>query len=333
MNTHNEVPRIISENNANPLNGEVVWAPIKSIWLVSMYIIAIIGGYVTFTLSAFAVFIVLTAITLCFGHSLGMHRRLIHNSYECPKWMEYLFVHLGALVGMAGPIGMIYTHDIRDWAQRQKQCHEYFRHGKSFWHDGWWQLHCDLKLDQPPKFQLEKRIATDKVYQLMEKTWMLQQLPWALLLLSMGGVSWVVWGICVRVSVSVTGHWLIGYFAHNKGHRDWEVEDAAVQGYNIKYAGLMTMGECWHNNHHAYPGSAVLGLYEDQVDPGWWVLTGLNRLGLVWNIQLPEDLPFRENLNLISQRKFSGELIKKAIEVKEKGKLRNDFHLTGLIKS
>ncbi len=302
MDTNNEVPRINDSNEANPLDGTVRWSPKKSIWITSMYVTSLVGGYLTFSLSAFIVFVIFTAITLCLGHSLGMHRRLIHNSYECLKWMEYIFVHLGTLVGMAGPIGMVKTHDIRDWAQRQNECHDYFCHENSFLKDGWWQIHCDLDLDNPPLFEPETQIANDKVYKFMESTWMLQQLPWAILLFYFGGVSWVIWGICCRVSVSVTGHWLIGYFAHNEGHRDWEVEGAAVQGYNIKYTGWITMGECWHNNHHAYPGSALLGIYEDQVDPGWKVLKLLHLLGLVWNIKLPQDMPFRKELKSITQR-------------------------------
>jgi predicted DCC family thiol-disulfide oxidoreductase YuxK len=63
-----------------------------------------------------------TAITLCLGHSLGMHRRFIHRSYAAPLWLERLFVYLGTLVGMAGPLGMMRTHDLRDRAQRQPEC-------------------------------------------------------------------------------------------------------------------------------------------------------------------------------------------------------------------
>ena len=65
------------------------------------------------------VFLASSAVTLCGGHSLGMHRKLIHDSYQCPKWLEYSLVYLGTLVGLAGPYGMVHTHDMRDWAQRQ----------------------------------------------------------------------------------------------------------------------------------------------------------------------------------------------------------------------
>ncbi len=64
---------------------------------------------------------------------------------------------------------------------------------------------------------------------------MAQQLPLALVLFMLGGLPWVVWGIAVRISVSLTGHWLVGHFAHRDGHQGWSVDDVAVQGYNLPH--------------------------------------------------------------------------------------------------
>lgn len=301
--TKAELPRIVIANaRTNPVEGTVHWSPVKSLWLTAHSAVALVGGVLTISLEAIAVFVFTTAVTLCLGHSLGMHRKLIHGSYTCPKWLEYLFVHFGVLVGMAGPLGMVRTHDLRDWAQRQPACHPYLRHGQGLWQDAWWQLHCDLRLRHAPKFQAEPRIADDPVFCFMERTWMLQQLPLAGLLFVLGGMAWVVWGICVRVAVSVTGHWLIGYFAHNAGDMDHEVVGAAVQGHNVKWASYLTMGESWHNNHHAYPGSAILGVYPNQPDPGWWVLCALKKLGWIGDLVLPDDLPPRQTLRPLTAR-------------------------------
>lgn len=276
--------------------GQVAWSPSKSLWFLGHLCASVIVAPFFTSISALSVFILLTGITLCFGHSLGMHRLLIHRSYECPKWMEYLFVYLGTLVGMAGPIGMMKQHDLRDWAQRQSRCHDYLLHGSSMLKDGWWQLNCDLKLDNGPRFSIEEQVSSDEFYRFIEKTWMWQQLVVAVPLYLAGGLSWLVWGVSVRIVVSVGGHWLIGYFAHNSGERTWRVDGAAVQGHNIRLAGLLSMGEAWHNNHHAYPGSAMLGLYTDEPDPGWWVLNALHNLGIVKNIRLPKQLPLRPEL-------------------------------------
>lgn len=310
METESGVPRIIEDHLTDANTGKVVWAPVKSIWFLSNALIALIGGYLFFSWSAFGVFLGFTALTLCLGHSLGMHRRLIHNSYKCPRWLEYLFVHFGVLVGMAGPIGMVHQHDLRDWAQRKRSCHSYLRHGERFFKDGWWQLNCDLQLENPPKFKPEDRIQNDAVFQFMERTWMLQQLPWALLFFAIGDLPWVIWGICARIAVSVAGHWLVGCFAHNQGHRDWHVSGVAVQGHNVPFAAIITMGESWHNNHHAFPGSAMLGIYESQPDPGWWVLNALRNLGLVWDVVLPIDLPTRPELMRIEQQPNENEKLK-----------------------
>src|SRR6267142_5125122 len=111
--------RIYADQDSSPVEGVVRWAPAKSLWIGAMTSAAILCGPYLFSWDAFALFIVGSAVTLCFGHSVGMHRRLIHGSFDCPLWLEYFCVYLGTLVGMAGPIGMVRIHDFRDWAQRQ----------------------------------------------------------------------------------------------------------------------------------------------------------------------------------------------------------------------
>jgi stearoyl-CoA desaturase (delta-9 desaturase) len=289
-------PRMVEAEDTSAVAGEVHWQPVKSLWISGMTLAALIGGPLTFTWDALALFLSTAAVTVCLGHSLGMHRRLIHRAYDCPLWLERLFVYLGTLVGMAGPYGMIRQHDIRDWAQRKARCHPYLAHRSPFLRDGFWQLHCELTLAHPPQLAMERRVAEDRFYRFLERTWMAQQLPWAALFLAVGGLPWLVWGIAARVAASVTGHWLVGYFAHNRGPRSWHVEGAGVQGYNVPYCGLITMGEAWHNNHHAFPASARLGLGPGEADPGWWVLRALMAVGLVWNARTPETLPARPNL-------------------------------------
>jgi fatty-acid desaturase len=135
-----------------------------------MTITALIGGPFYFSWSALVLFLATTAVTLCLGHSLGMHRRLIHRAFDCPLWIERLLVYLGTLVGMAGPYGMIRQHDIRDWAQRKPDCHAYLAHRSSIWRNGLWQFHCELALVHPPELIIERRVANDRFYQLIERT-------------------------------------------------------------------------------------------------------------------------------------------------------------------
>ncbi len=281
----------------NPVEGRVHFGPVKSAWFAGMALTALVGGWLTFSWDAVAVSLVFTVFTLCFGHSVGLHRLLIHRSFACPKWLEYLHVHFGILVGMGGPFRVIYLHEIRDWAQRHHDCHPFFMHRNPLWKDAWWQLFCEIELKHPPEFVIERDVLEDRVFRFMQATWMLQQLPWAVLLYLLGGADWVVWGICVRVTVSLIGHWMVGYFAHNAGVRTWHLEGHAVQGYNLPKVGMISMGEGWHNNHHAFPGSARLGLDQGQHDPGWWLISLLKGLGLAWEVKLPDDLPRRRELH------------------------------------
>lgn len=287
---------MIADDLSDPCDGRVVWVPGKSLWIGAMTALALVGAPLTFNWDAFGLFVVTTAITICAGHSVGMHRLLIHRSFEAPLWLERVLVYLGTLVGMAGPFGMIYTHDIRDWAQRQSRCHDLHAHRAGFFRDAWWQMHCAVSLRHPPRFAIEERIATDPFYRFIEATWMAQQIPWAILFYALGGWSWVIWGIAVRVSVSLTGHWLVGHFAHKRGEQGWVVDGVAVQGYNVPYAGIVTFGEAYHGNHHAFPGSANLALEKGQVDLGWWLIRGLARLRLARNIETPETVGMRDGL-------------------------------------
>jgi fatty-acid desaturase len=277
----------------NPVEGEVFWSWSKSLWFSAAAFATLVFAPLTASIGAVVVCFVLTVVTLCLGHTLGMHRRLIHQSYHCPPWLEYVFVYLGVLVGIAGPFRILYLHDIRDWSQRHPHCHAFFIHSQAWWVDCWQQLHCDIRLAHPPRFTVEPRVREDRFYRFLEATWRWQQVPLALALYAVGGWGWVVWGVGVRLCVALTGHWLVGYLAHNRGGRTWLIEGAAVQGFNVPGFALLTMGESWHNNHHAFPESARLGLGRGEWDVGWWVLRGIERIGLVTNIGTPETLPAR----------------------------------------
>ncbi|KQW49620.1 MULTISPECIES: fatty acid desaturase [unclassified Roseateles] len=162
--------------------------------------------------------------------------------------------------------------------------------------DAFWQLHCRFEFAKPPAFVIEPEFAQDRWCRFMEATWPLHQLALGALLYAIGGISWAVWGVAVRVAVSVTSHWVVTYFAHNPGPGRWLVRDAAVQAANLEGWGFLTHGECWPNNHHAYPESARMGLDPGQLDPGWWVLMQMKRCGLVSRTNTPRATERCEDL-------------------------------------
>jgi sn-1 stearoyl-lipid 9-desaturase len=284
---------------SDALTGRVHWDPARSIWNAVMLLMTLAAPFF-FTWGAFAICVALLMLTICSGHSVGFHRRLIHRSFQCKKWLERVLVWSGTLVGMQGPFWVIHSHDLRDWAQRQADCHPYLRHGRGIWMDAVWSLHCRLQLANPPAFDPGPGIGDDGFYRFLQRTWMLQQLPVALILFAIGGWPWVVWGICVRVCVGVTMHWLVGYLCHTHGPQDWLVDDGAVQAHNVPWAAYVSMGESWHNNHHAFPASARHGLYPGQSDLGFRFVQLLARMGWAWNVQTPETLPPRTGISRVA---------------------------------
>ena len=69
------------------------------------------------------------------------------------------------------------------------------------------------------------------------------------------------------------------------GRQDYRSRDEARNNWLVA---LLVFGEGWHNNHHAFPASARHGLDRGQIDLSWWVIRGLERLGLVWNVKVPD---------------------------------------------
>ena len=99
-----------------------------------------------------------------------------------------------------------------------------------------------------------------------------------------GGVEALVWAGLVRIFVFDHVTWSVNSICHTFGRRQFETTD---ESRNVGVIALFTFGEGWHNNHHAFPGSARHGLGRYQVDISWMVIRGLERLGLVWNVKVP----------------------------------------------
>jgi len=293
------VHHLIASPEADAVSGVVKWDPLHSLWNGAMLVGTLAAVSFLFSWSGVLIFGLTTGATLLIGHSVGFHRRLIHGSFSAPLWLDHLMMWIGTLVGMSGPLWMIRAHDTRDWGQRQVACHPYLSNQSGFWRDYWWNLHCRLELEHPPAFAPGPAISDDRFYRFLERTWMFQQVPLGLTLLWLGGASWLAWGVCARICASVTGHWFVGRFAHRHGPQTWLVDGSGVQAHDVPWAAIPTMGEAWHNNHHAYPGSARLGLYPGQADWGFVFIRLLERLGLAWDVRTPETLPPRAALRAI----------------------------------
>src|SRR5271165_6950322 len=121
----------IDGSMASAVQGRPVLDPPKAAWNAAMLLVGLGFAPALFRWDALILFLSVTYASLLIGHSVGMHRMMIHRSFACPKPVERLLIYLGVLVGVAGPFGIIRIHDLRDWAQRQEDCHDFFAHRRA----------------------------------------------------------------------------------------------------------------------------------------------------------------------------------------------------------
>jgi stearoyl-CoA desaturase (delta-9 desaturase) len=101
------------------------------------------------------------------------------------------------------------------------------------------------------------------------------------------GAEAMVWGGLVRIFVFEHATFAVNSVCHRFGARPY---DAGDESRNNLVVALLTFGEGWHNNHHAFPRSARHGLERRQLDASWLVIRTLQRAGLARAVRLPTPL-------------------------------------------
>jgi stearoyl-CoA desaturase (delta-9 desaturase) len=96
-----------------------------------------------------------------------------------------------------------------------------------------------------------------------------------------GGLTAMLWGGAVRIFLLHHATFSINSLCHFFGRKAFDTGD---ESRNLAWLAPITFGEAWHNNHHAFPTSARHGLGRRQPDPGAWLITGLERSRLAWDV-------------------------------------------------
>ncbi|MDV2994213.1 MAG: hypothetical protein N4J56_003867 [Chroococcidiopsis sp. SAG 2025] len=233
-----------------------------------------------FSWQAVGVAVFLYWVTGGLGVTLGFHRLVTHRSFQTPKWLEYFLVFCGTLACQGGPIEWVGTHRAHHlYSDTEPDPHD---SNKGFWwsHIGWLIYRRPIELDLA---RFTKDIAGDPVYQFLEKNMIFIQIALGVVLLLLGGWSFVVWGIFVRVVFVYHCTWLVNSATHKFGYRSHESGDRST---NCWWVALLVFGEGWHNNHHAFQYSARHGLEWWEIDLTWMTICLLQALGLAKNVKL-----------------------------------------------
>lgn len=238
-----------------------------------------------FSWSALGVAIFLHWLFGSIGICLGYHRLLTHRSFQVPKWLEYITTTIGCLALQGGPMFWVAGHRIHHAHTEDVQKDPY-----SAKRGFWWSHMLWLFYPRPNFFNYElyKKYAPDldrdPYYRWLESNFLLLQVPLGLLLYALGGWSFVIYGMFVRAVVLWHSTWLINSATHMYGYRSFEVED---NSRNLWWAAILTYGEGWHNNHHAYPNVAKAGWRWWEIDPTWWAISLLKFVGLAKKVNMP----------------------------------------------
>ena len=96
-----------------------------------------------------------------------------------------------------------------------------------------------------------------------------------------GGLTGLLWGGLVRVLLLHHMTFSINSLCHVFGRRPYATDD---ESRNLAWLAPFAFGEAWHNNHHAFPTSARHGLGRRQLDISAWLIAGLERCHLAWDV-------------------------------------------------
>jgi stearoyl-CoA desaturase (delta-9 desaturase) len=259
------------------------WATLTGLSVVHLgALCAFIPG--TFHWSALIVLAVLYYTTGAWGICLGYHRLLTHRSLTVAKPIEWATTILGVLALQGGPIEWISTHR-KHHAHTDKEGDPHDIHKGVLWsHMEWIYKRNEAMLSPEEQMRLAPDLANDKFYRFMEASAVWWTVGLGIALFAIGGWSWLIWGMFVRIVATYHITWLVNSAAHYSGYQSFRTGDRSTNNWFVAF---LAWGEGWHNNHHAFPFSARHGLRWFEIDATWWTIKVLTWLKLARDIKLP----------------------------------------------
>jgi stearoyl-CoA desaturase (delta-9 desaturase) len=238
-------------------------------------------------------------VVCAFGITVGFHRLFTHRGFECGRGVKATLAILGCMT-MQGPLTQWVTDHRKHHALSDSDGDPHSPHGhgegvagvaRGFVHAhvGWMFTLKGLERGR----QYGRDLYDDRLVRTIDRLYLLWVvvtfgLPFAIGYAVGGtwqrGLEGLVWGGLIRVFLYQHATFSVNSVCHMWGRRDFRSRDESRNNWLVA---LLVFGEGWHNNHHAFPRSARHGLLRFQLDPSWWLIRGLERVRLVWNVHAP----------------------------------------------
>jgi stearoyl-CoA desaturase (delta-9 desaturase) len=213
------------------------------------------------------------------GTSFGYHRLLTHRSFDTSPPITALALVAGAMAVPSRPI---------DWAARHLEHHAHADHEGDPHSplDGFFHAHVGwiFGITAAPRERYCRHLLRDRLVVAIDRTTELWFSLGLVVPFLVDGWRGLLWGGLVRMAVHNQTMFAVNSVCHCIGSRGFETRDSSR---NNLLVALLSFGEGWHHNHHAFPSMAVHGMGWRQPDATGLVIRMLERVGLVWNVREP----------------------------------------------
>jgi fatty-acid desaturase len=248
-----------------------------------------------FSWRAVLVGFIIAYITGGFGITLCFHRMLTHRSLRMLRPVEYLTAIFGTLAFQGDPIHWVATHRIHHAHSDRKGDPHSTRKGLTWAHLTWLFAKNENIPTTSEEFQrYAPDLWADPFYRALQYLHIPLQVALGIALFLIGGMPFLVWGMFARLVFVYHSTWLVNSAAHAFGYRTYKTTDRSTNSW---WVALLSFGEGWHNNHHAFPFSARHGLTWYEVDITWWWIKAMRFLRLADKVRVPTQ-QMRERLRL-----------------------------------
>jgi stearoyl-CoA desaturase (Delta-9 desaturase) len=216
-----------------------------------------------------------------FAIGAGYHRYFSHRAYETTRIFQFVLAFIAQTTAQKSVLWWAANHrDHHLHSDTELDVHSPRHFGFIYSHVGW------IFSRRQNETNLT-RVAD--LAQYPELMWLHRfelAPPLALALVCFGAAGWpgLIVGFFWSTVAVYHATFCINSIAHLVGRRRYVTGDDSRNNWLLA---IITMGEGWHNNHHAYQSSARQGFYWWEYDPTFYVLKLLERLGLVWNLKRP----------------------------------------------